>query len=110
MVYTAGVRHESKGSWGEPSCWGRSTLRLEAIEKLELQATRRAVRGLGSLGSKRSLWLAVLHICLPSHLLGHCSIVPSDSLLWSLHTGLRLDLPWERLSSIHQEGRGSSRD
>lgn len=45
MVYTAGVRQESKGSWDETSCWGRSTLRLEAIEKLELQAARRAVRG-----------------------------------------------------------------
>lgn len=45
MVYTAGVRQESKGSWDETSCWGRSILRLEAIEKLELQAARRAVRG-----------------------------------------------------------------
>lgn len=56
-VYTAAVRRESKGAGMRPPCWGRSTLRLEAIEKPGLQAAGRALRGPGSPGSSRSLRL-----------------------------------------------------
>lgn len=39
MVYTAGVRHESKGGWKRGPT-GAATFRLEAIESLEPQGSR----------------------------------------------------------------------